>query len=199
MDADARDTVVAWSCYTLRIMATAIAAVPRPLAGEYNEYYGKYISLVEGTDVLGILTDQGQRFREILERLSDAQGNFAYAPGKWSIKEVVGHVVDTERIFSYRALRIGRGDQTPIEGFEQDDYVRNGGFGQRSLSDLLAEHSAVRSATLALFRSFDQVAWGRRGIASNKEITVRALAYISAGHERHHQSTLQDKYLSALR
>jgi hypothetical protein len=180
-------------------MATATAPVPRPIAGEYNEYYERYISLVDSTDVLGILANQGQRFREVLGRLSDTQGNFAYAPGKWSIKEVVGHVVDTERIFSYRALRIGRGDQTPIEGFEQDDYIRNGGFGQHSLSDLLAEHAAVRSATLALFRLFDQAAWVRRGTANNKEISVRALAYIAAGHERHHQGILQEKYLSALR
>jgi len=186
-------------CYTFRIMATASVSVPRPQPGEYNEYYERYISLITGTDVLATLEQQSRRTRDMLAGLNDEQANFAYGPGKWTIKEVLGHITDTERIFAYRALRIGRGDQTPIEGFEQDDYVRNGNFRQRRISDLLDEYAGVRTATLSLFRSFDQQAWCRRGIANKKEITVRALAYIAAGHERHHHKILEEKYLPNLR
>ena len=110
-----------------------------------------------------------------------------------------GHVIDTERIFSYRALRISRGDKTPIEGFEQDDYVRNASFERRSVADLLAEFETVRRATVFLFRSLDAQAWSRRGIASQNEVTVRALAYIIAGHELHHMEVLRQKYLPALK
>lgn len=180
-------------------MATASATIARPQAGEYTDHFEKYVSLVPGTDVLGALEQQTRHTLEMLGRLTDEQANFAYAPGKWTIKEVLGHIIDAERIFEYRALRIGRGDQTPIEGFEQDDYVRNGGFGQRQISELIEEYAKVRAATLALFRSFDPAAWSRRGTANKKEITLRALAYVAAGHERHHQNILEQKYLPNLR
>ena len=199
MDASGGPAVVVGCCYTFQIMATASAAIPRPQPGEYNEYYERYISLIPGTDVFGTLDQQLRRTCELLTGLSDEQANLAYAPGKWTIKEVLGHITDTERIFGYRALRIARGDQTPIEGFEQDDYVRNGNFRQRRMSDLIDEYATVRAATLALFRSFDLDAWPRRGIANNKEISVRALAYLTAGHERHHHKILEEKYLPNLR
>jgi DinB superfamily len=114
------------------------------------------------------------------------------------VKEVLGHVSDSERIFAYRALRIARGDQTPMEGFEQDDYVRGGGFGERVLADIAEEFSRVRDASLALFRSLGQKAWDLRGIANKNEITVRALAFIIAGHELHHRNILNENYFSAI-
>ena len=114
------------------------------------------------------------------------------------MKEILGHVNDAERIFTYRALRIARGDQTPLPGFEQDDYVKTGGFNERPLADLVEEFADIRSASLALFRSFDEEEWLRRGTASEKEVSVRALGFITAGHELHHRRILEERYFSAI-
>jgi hypothetical protein len=171
----------------------------RPQAGEFAAYYDRYISLVpDGGDILAVLEEQRRQMLLLLCGRSEADGDFRYAPGKWSLKEVVGHVNDAERIFSYRALRISRGDNTPMAGFEQDDYVRNGPFGHNSLADLIEDYIAVRRATITLFRGLDHEAWTRRGTASNNEVTVRALAYIIAGHELHHRRILEEKYLGGL-
>jgi uncharacterized damage-inducible protein DinB len=129
---------------------------------------------------------------------SERDGSFRYAPGKWSVKEVLGHIADTERIFTYRALRIGRGDQTPLSGFEQDDYVKTGVFGERALAELAEEFGAVRGASIVLFRSFKEEAWPRRGVANEKEVTVRALAFITAGHQIHHRAILEERYFPAI-
>jgi hypothetical protein len=131
----------------------------------------------------------------LLSGRSEADGDLRYAPDKWSLKEVVGHLNDTERIMAYRALRIARGDQTPIEGYEQDDYVRNSPFARRPLADLIEDYIAVRRATISLFRNLDVSAWIRQGVANKNEVTVRALAYIIAGHELHHRRILEEKYL----
>jgi uncharacterized damage-inducible protein DinB len=112
---------------------------------------------------------------------------------------VLGHLCDSERIFAYRALRIARGDQTPMEGFEQDDYVRNGPFAQIPLAEMIEEYIAVRHATLTLLRNLDEPAWIRRGVANKNEVTVRALAYIIAGHELHHRGILEEKYFNVSR
>lgn len=130
----------------------------------------------------------------LLSGRNEADGNYRYAPEKWSAKEVLGHVCDTERIFAYRALRISRGDQTPIEGFEQDDYVKNGPFARMPLEEIVEDYIAVRRATLTLFRNLDEAAWVRKGIANKNEVTVRALAYTIAGHELHHRGILEQKY-----
>ena len=127
----------------------------------------------------------------------EADGDFRYAPGKWSAKESLGHPIDAERVFSYRALRFARNDQTPLAGFEQDDYVKYGPFAQCSLAGLVDEFTSVRKATLLLFRALDEAAWARRGVASNNPVTVRALAYMIAGHELHHRGILQQKYFPA--
>jgi hypothetical protein len=177
--------------------STATASL-RPQPGEYAPYYDRYISLVAGNDVFAALTaldDQRRQMLLLLSGRTEADGDLRYAPEKWSLKEVLGHINDTERIMSYRALRIARGDATPIEGFEQDDYVRNGPFARRTLADLIEDYIAVRRATVSLFRNLDEAAWTRRGIANKNEITVRALAYIIAGHELHHRRTLEEKYL----
>lgn len=170
----------------------------RPEAGEYAEYYAKYIAMVPGTDVVGILESQRLHMLQLFAGRSERDGNFRYAPGKWTIKEVLGHVTDAERIFAYRALRIARMDQTPLASFEQDDYVKNGAFAARKLADLVEEFGAVRSASVALFRSFDDQAWSRRGVANQKEVTVRALGFITAGHQIHHRVVLEEQYFPAI-
>jgi DinB superfamily len=171
--------------------------IARPQPGEYASYYERYISLVKGEDILDTLDQQRRQTMLLLCGRDDEDGDFRYAPDKWSAKEVLGHVCDTERIFAYRALRIARADATPMEGFEQDDYVRNGQFTQRPLADLVEDFIAVRRATLSLLRNLDVAAWSRRGIANKNEVSVRALAYIIAGHELHHRRILEEKYFSA--
>ena len=170
----------------------------RPEPGEYAPFYQPYIALVPASDLLATLALQSREWKSLLAGLTDAQAEFRYEPGKWSIKEVVGHVADTERIFAYRILRIARGDQTPLSGFEQDDYVREGNFVARKLTDLLDEFASVRHSTLALLRSFGPQAWTRRGNANQREVTVRALGFIIAGHERHHRAIIEQRYLPKL-
>ena len=176
-------------------MCTLAAGMGRPKAGEYDPYYERYISLVASDDIVSTLEKQAQETKALLGRLSAQQGDFRYAPGKWSVKEVLAHVNDTERIMSYRTLRVSRGDKTPIEGFEQDDYVANGKFDRRTIADLLEEFAAIRNATVQLLRHFDVEAGERLGIANQKQISARALAYIIAGHELYHRRILQEKYL----
>jgi hypothetical protein len=176
-------------------MSTLTTSITRPAPTEYDPYYERYISLVSTHDIVSTLQQQVQDTRTLLGSLTGQQGDFRYAPGKWSVKEVLGHMSDTERIMSYRAMRIARGDKTPIEGFEQDDYVPNGKFGRRTIPDLLDEFATVRNATVHLFRNVDAEAAERSGIANKKDITARALAYLIAGHELHHRRILQEKYL----
>jgi len=170
--------------------------ISKPQADEYAPYYGRYISLVVGDDILAALGAQVQQTIFMLSTRSEAEGNFRYAPGKWSVKEALGHVSDTERIFAYRALRIARNDPTPIEGFEQDDYVRHGPFADCRLTDLIEDFQQVRHATLSLFRNLDEAAWMRRGVANKNEVSVRAIAYVIAGHELHHRRILQERYFT---
>lgn len=170
----------------------------RPAPTEYAEFYGTYVMKVPGNDVLGILESQRVQMLQLFAGRSERDGSFRYAPGKWTVKEVLGHITDTERIFTYRALRIARGDQTPLPGFEQDDFVKHGAFGERTLAGLAEEFALVRSASLALFRSFPEQAWPRRGVASLKEVTVRALAFITAGHQIHHRLILEERYFPAI-
>jgi uncharacterized damage-inducible protein DinB len=170
----------------------------RPQKSDYAIYYENYIALVPGGDFLEILEQQRSTLLRLLASLTEQQAEFRYAPGKWSIKETIGHVSDAERIFAYRLLRIARGDQTPLASFEQDPYIATGNFSARKLADLLEEFSAVRQASITLIRSLDEKAWVRRGTASQKEITALALAFIIAGHERHHLLILEERYLPAL-
>jgi uncharacterized damage-inducible protein DinB len=170
--------------------------IPRPEPCEYAPYYDRYISLVRGSDILTTLESQRRQMLLLLSCRGDSEGDFRYAPDKWSAKEVLGHVCDSERIFAYRALRISRGDRTPIEGFEQDDYVRNGPFQSRPLAELIEDYIAVRHATLTLFRNLDEQASLRQGIANKNEVSVRAIAYLIAGHELHHRRILEEKYFA---
>ncbi len=170
----------------------------RPEATEYAEFYAGYVSKVPGTDAVSVLESQRLQMVQLFAGRSERDGSFRYAPGKWTVKEVLGHITDTERIFTYRALRIARGDQTPLASFEQDDYVKNGGFGERTLASLAEEFALVRAASIALFRSFSEEAWSRRGIASQKEVSVRGLAFITAGHQIHHRLILEERYFPAI-
>ena len=162
---------------------------------EYPEYYGRYISQVPQGDIVTILEQERDAALALLNGLPPAKADFRYAPGKWNIKEVLGHVIDAERIFAYRALRFARNDKTPLPGFEQDDYMPHARFGDRELGDLIREFATVRQASLFLFRPLDTAAWDRRGTASGGEISVRALAYVLAGHEIHHRRILETRYL----
>ncbi|KUG08580.1 DinB family protein [Solirubrum puertoriconensis] len=171
----------------------------RPAATEYGAYYQRYISLIpDGTDPLQQLRNQQTELKQMIGTLTDEQALLRYAPGKWSIKETLLHVIDTERIFAYRALRVGRGDKQPLPGFEQDEYVVTSGADARSLASLLAEYDAVRAATLGLFESFGPEAYEQKGTASNQPVTVRALAYITAGHEAHHLQLWRERSLPLL-
>ncbi|MGA2739817.1 MAG: DinB family protein [Bryobacteraceae bacterium] len=172
-------------------------AVAAPDPSEYAAYYGKYITLVGGNDVVSALEDQPRETLALLSGLSEQQGDYRYAPGKWSVKEMLGHVIDAERVFAYRALRFARNDGTPLASFEQDDYVRAGGFGERRLADLIEEFVCVRRASVWLFRELSPEAWMRQGVASGNPVSVRAVAYIIAGHELHHRTILKEKYIGA--
>ena len=169
--------------------------IQRPDASEYAPFYAGYVSQVPEGDVLDLLARQIDDTTALIGGLSEAQASYRYAPGKWSIRQIVGHVADAERVFSYRALRIGRNDQTPLPSFDENAWMPYGNFDARPLADLLSELRAVRQSTLALYRSLTPEAIARRGVASQKEISVRAIIYITAGHERHHVKILKDRYL----
>ena len=169
-----------------------------PERTEAAPYYFTYIDLIPDIDIVGALEKQVDETSAFLSGISEEQSLHRYAPDKWSVKEVLGHVADTERIFAYRALRIARGDQTPLSGFEQDDYVRGARFGARPLADVVEEYADVRQASLALFGSLDDGAWLRRGVANGNPVTVLALAYLMAGHELHHRKILEERYFPAI-
>jgi hypothetical protein len=170
--------------------------ISRPRPGECSPYFDRYLALLPDGDVLALLRTQIEETAGMLSALPPALGDYRYAPDKWTIKEVVGHVIDTERVFTYRALRFSRNDATPLPGFEQDDYVAHGEFGRQALATLLAELRAVRAASLALFEGLSDTMLGRRGVASGAELTVRAVPWIVAGHERHHIEILKERYLA---
>jgi len=172
------------------------AAIPRPEPSEYVPYYEAYISKVPKGDLLKLLEDQRRETQQLLAGLSEAKALHRYAAGKWSIKEVVGHLMDSERVFCYRALRFARADEKPLQGFDEKAWVPPGRFDARALKDLAAEFDAVRRATIALLSGLDADALARGGMANNNPITVRALAWIIAGHERHHVAILRERYLA---
>ncbi len=169
--------------------------IDRPMASEFAPYYQQYIQLITEGDVLGVLERQTDEALGTWGGLDEKRALLRYAPNKWSVKQVVGHVVDTERVFSLRALWFARGDPGPLPSMEQESWVPLAGFDARPLADLAEEYRAVRRATLLLFQGLDAEAYARRGIASGKEITVRAFPWLIAGHERHHLRVLQERYL----
>jgi len=167
----------------------------RPETSEYDPYYERYISLVADSDIIDVLGAQPTRLQDILTAMPEEKGVFRYAEGKWSIKELLGHLIDGERMFAYRTFRISRGDETPIEGFEQDGYIENAHSNDRSFADLLEEFSLLRRANMIFFKNLTDDAWLRVGTANKVKVSVRALVYIMAGHIEHHFGILKDRYL----
>jgi hypothetical protein len=167
----------------------------RPEKSEYAEYYETYVSQVQETNVLLALEDQLAVLENLRAEISEEKGAHAYAPGKWTVKELLGHLIDGERIFAYRALRIARADQTPLEGYDQDPYIENADFNSASVSDLVEELLLLRRANVLFFKNLSREAWQRVGTANDDEVSVRALAYIMVGHIRHHANILKERYL----
>lgn len=166
----------------------------RPTPDEYAPYYANYVNKVFGENVLEFLESEHQTFHTFLQAIPEPKWDYRYAEGKWSIKEIIAHLNDSERVFAYRALRIARKDQTPLPGFEQDDYVAALNTTELEPAHLINDYVAVRAASLSLFASFNDEMWQRRGIASNYPFSTRALAYIIAGHEQHHFAILKERY-----
>lgn len=174
-------------------MATSFI-IGRPDPSEYAPYQQAYINLVHGDDILKILSAQIDTTVWYLRSLPEDRGDFRYAPDKWSVKEVVGHMIDTERVFAYRAMSIARSDPAKLPGFEQDDWVKAAGAGLQPLAELVSEFECVRRANIYFFQHLEKDAWMRKGIAVGREFTVRSFAYVIAGHEQHHMQSLQTLY-----
>lgn len=170
--------------------------ISKPAADEYAPYFQSYINRVGDQDLFKLLNSQILSLQSLVSEISEEQENFRYADGKWTIKEVIGHILDTERIMAYRALCIARGDKTSFPGFDENEYVKHANFAHRSLYDLVHEFAITREANLQLFKSFDQVAINQVGLANNNKVSVRALLYIIAGHYLHHVEVIRAKYLS---
>jgi hypothetical protein len=167
----------------------------RPAADEYAAAFAGYVHrIADHENILAVLAAQLPSVLTRLGTFDESRGNYRYAAGKWSIKEIVGHLCDTERVFAYRALRFARGDATPLPSFDDQAYVAEVRAGERTLMDLTQEWGDVRRASLALFRHLPAIAWERRGTASGQPVSVRALAYIIAGHVRHHVAVLEERY-----
>ena len=167
----------------------------RPETNEFAPYYNTYVSLIEGDGVMAELETQTEILRAAVAGLTEDRGSYAYAEGKWTIKELLSHLIDGERIFAYRVLRISRSDTTPIEGFEQDDYIATSRANDRTFANLIDEFAFERQANLIMVGNIDDETSKRMGTASDKPVSVRALTYIMAGHVKHHLTILADRYL----
>ncbi|WP_316750219.1 DinB family protein [Pedobacter gandavensis] len=166
----------------------------RPQTHEYPAWAETYISKISGDDILGILTEQAVEFPDFLNNLIE-KADYAYAPGKWTIKEMAGHIIDTERILVYRLTCFARAEQHALAGFDEDDYVTNAHFKDRSLLSLSEEFSLLRRANLYLFNSLNEHELDRSGTASERQISVRALLFVIAGHLIHHVGVIEERYL----
>lgn len=167
----------------------------RPTSNDYAPPYAGYVANVPEDDIFSTLEQQSTITQQLLASIDESKGAFRYAEGKWSVKEVIGHFIDAERIFAYRMLAIARGEQQPLPGFEENDYVENADFDRWKLTDLAEHYALVRRSTIVLMRNFSEEAWDRRGIASDNPIAVRAIPWIMVGHERHHGKVLRERYL----
>ena len=163
--------------------------------GEFNPYYGTYISKAEHVDIVEGLQQSKKEFVDFVNSIPADKWNFAYAEGKWTIAEILQHLIDTERIFAYRALRFGRNDKTPIMGFEQDAYVPNSNANNYSKDELLEDFEAVRDASITLFKRFTDEMLLRIGEASGSTMSTRAVGYILPGHQKHHLQIINERYL----
>jgi hypothetical protein len=171
-----------------------ISETSRPAPGEYAAFFEHYIGLITEADVIQVLTQQRREAAELFSGLSEARAGYRYEPGKWSIREVLGHVIDAERVFGYRAVCIARGEKAPLPGFDENDYAAMAGADAVPLAELVEEFLALRQSHEAMFRHFPEEAWLRIGTSNLKLVSVRALAYIMAGHARHHMEILRERY-----
>jgi hypothetical protein len=169
--------------------------IARPAADEYAPFYETYVSKVTEPDLVALLTSQQTSTAKFLAGLNETQAAHRYAPGKWSLREVIGHLADSERIFAYRLLRVARGDSTPLPGFDENIYVPGGDFERRSLASVAAEFASIRGATVTLLEGITPEALARMGTASGRPVSARALAFIIAGHEKHHLGVIRERYL----
>ena len=167
----------------------------RPEASEHAAYYSRYTDLVPETDILAVLRREASETQKVLATIDESRAGFRYAPDKWTIRQLVGHVEDSERVFTYRALAFARGSTAPLPGFDQNDFMALSPFDSTTLKRRAEALAVVREASIALYEALDDDAWERAGIASDNRVTVRALAYITAGHERHHMRILRERYL----
>ena len=172
-----------------------MGTVIRPHESEFHESYHRYVARVPEGNIVAILRAQMKESTALLEGVEAERADYRYAPGKWSLKEVVGHVYDMEWVFTARALSFARGLAAPMPGVEQDDFMAVADFGRQTLPALLAQWRELRAANTSLFETFDADTWKRTGVASDYSVSVRALAYIIAGHERHHMTILRERYL----
>ncbi len=168
----------------------------KPTPEEYPEYYKQYLDLIKDGDIIEILGEQSAYVQKFIASIPEEKADSTYGFGKWTIKEIFGHLIDTERILAYRALRIARKDKQPLPGYEQDDYVKNAKYYRRSLKDIAEEMLLLRAANLKFFQSLDSEDLIQCGIANDKELTVRAILYILAGHELYHINFIKDNYLN---
>jgi uncharacterized damage-inducible protein DinB len=167
----------------------------RPAHNEYAPYYRRYIDRVADGDIVHTLRAQQKQTTSLLAALNETQASFRYAPEKWSAREVAGHIIDAERIFAYRALCIARNDTTPLPGFDENSYVANAGFESVPIDAIAAAFDNVRTSTIDVFSFLNEESWMRHGIANDSETSVRALAWIIAGHELHHREILHTRYV----
>lgn len=166
----------------------------RPDSSQFAPFYAGYVAMVPDGDVISLLRSGGAELDTALRTIPESRGGFRYAEGKWSIREMLGHLIDAERIFTYRALRIARGDAKPLLGFEENDYVRTAESDSRTIADLADELRIVRESTVRMFASLPDAAWPRRGVANGAEITALAIAWITVGHAKHHLRMLRERY-----
>ena len=168
----------------------------RPLETEYAPYFQSYVNQVSEADILPVLRSQMDDLDVLLERVAPEKETYRYADGKWSIREIVGHLIDGERVFGYRAFCIARGEKQNLPGFDQNDYMLTAPYHNIELDDLLSELRLIRLGNIAMFRTLDEESWSREGTANENQVTVRAIAFIMAGHVRHHMNVLRERYLT---
>lgn len=168
----------------------------RPDSLEYANYYGGYVDLITEDDIVSVFRQQADEMLALIDLLPEEKANFAYADGKWTVKELLGHIIDAERIFAYRMHRFSHGDTLPLTGFDQDIYINNGRYADRDIESLLKEFVFQRHANILMMNAFREGDWDLKGTASETDVTVRALAFIMAGHVRHHINILKERYLA---
>ena len=174
-------------------------ALTKPLPGEYAEGYSHYLAGAPEGDGIAVLAAQLEELVTLYSGISEAQGLHRYAPEKWSLKDLLQHITDTERIFAYRCLRIGRGDTTPLAGFDDNAFAVAAAADTRPLADLVADFRVARESSLALFRSLTNEAWVKKGTSNGRELTTRCIPYLSLGHVAHHLGIIRERYLPGLK